>query len=283
MANVCPSCGAENRDKARFCLGCARPLDGAGDGHEVVDPGADAARTRRRARRHRQAKAHRPAWSRWAGVMVAAVIALGAGWWLGSRQTTPAPAQAAPLPVAAVPVSVPAAPPPTVASPAETSSAEPPVEAAPTPAEAAVDRLRHSVEALEQQDRARAAAREQQQARLAQERLRADEARRKTDALATAAAAGASVPVASAPASAGPAPAPAPAAVTQVAAPSVDQLCAGSGNFLARDFCRIRECSKPSFASDPCLRARPAQMVQVAPCGQCATSGADASSAGGRS
>jgi hypothetical protein len=37
----------------------------------------------------------------------------------------------------------------------------------------------------------------------------------------------------------------------------VDQVCAGSGNFLARDFCRIRECGKPSFASDPvCVRFR---------------------------
>ncbi len=120
----------------------------------------------------------------------------------------------------------------------------------------AVDRLRQSVEMLEHQDRMRAAALEQQRAKLVQDKLRADEARRKTDALA-ASAAGASAPAATAPVSASVAPAPAPVAVTQVAPPSVDQLCAGSGNFLARDLCRIRECGKPSLASDPvCVRFR---------------------------
>ncbi|MFZ2824783.1 MAG: serine/threonine protein kinase, partial [Hydrogenophaga sp.] len=63
---------------------------------------------------------------------------------------------------------------------------------------------------------------------------------------------------------------PAPASAAATAAPSatpaapgatpgatVDQVCAGSGNFLARDFCRMRECGKPSFASDPvCVRFR---------------------------
>jgi len=38
---------------------------------------------------------------------------------------------------------------------------------------------------------------------------------------------------------------------------SSHQICTGSGNFLARDICRIRGCSKPSFASDAvCLRFR---------------------------
>ncbi|MBT9552551.1 MAG: zinc-ribbon domain-containing protein, partial [Hydrogenophaga sp.] len=30
MSVVCPSCGVENRDKARFCLGCAVSLDPPG-------------------------------------------------------------------------------------------------------------------------------------------------------------------------------------------------------------------------------------------------------------
>ncbi|MCU0927488.1 MAG: hypothetical protein MUF44_16275, partial [Hydrogenophaga sp.] len=41
-----------------------------------------------------------------------------------------------------------------------------------------------------------------------------------------------------------PEPAPAPVA-------SVDQRCASSGNFIARDVCRIRACGNPALAGDP--------------------------------
>ena len=58
-------------------------------------------------------------------------------------------------------------------------------------------------------------------------------------------------------AAAKPAAAAAPAAAPASTGATVDQVCAGSGNFLARDFCRMRECGKPSFASDPvCVRFR---------------------------
>lgn len=264
MAIVCPFCSAENRDKARFCRGCARPLDRLGE--EQPGESDDPARARRRARRRRAAAAAaknaRPAWSRWMGVIVATGIALGVGWWLGTRQTTPSPAQAAPLPVATVPAAAPAVAPVAEVPPSTTTSSGATAAAAPATdtasAASAVDRLRQSVELLEHQDRARAAALEQQRTKLMQERQRADEARRKTDALA-AAAAGATAHAAPAPAPA-PAPvaqAPAPAAVTAVAAPSVDQLCAGSSNVFARDFCRMRECGKAGFATDPvCVRFR---------------------------
>ena len=47
-----------------------------------------------------------------------------------------------------------------------------------------------------------------------------------------------------------PQPAPAPVA-------SVDQRCAGSANFIARDVCRIRACGTPALAGDPvCVRYR---------------------------
>lgn len=263
MAIVCPFCSAENRDKARFCRGCARPLDRL-DEEPAPDASDDPARARRRARRRRAAAAAaknaRPAWSRWMGVMVATGIALGVGWWLGTRQTAPSPAQAAPLPVATVPApAVPPvveAPPPTPANSGATAATAPTADTA--SAASAVDRLRQSVELLEHQDRARAAALEQQRTKLMQDRQRADEARRRTDALA-AAAAGTTLHVAPAPAPA-PAPvaqAPAAAAVTAAAAPSVDQLCAGSSNVFARDFCRMRECGKAVFATDPvCVRFR---------------------------
>lgn len=52
------------------------------------------------------------------------------------------------------------------------------------------------------------------------------------------------------PVAAEPQPAPAPVA-------SVDQRCAGSANFIARDVCRIRACGNPALAGDPvCVRFR---------------------------
>ena len=52
------------------------------------------------------------------------------------------------------------------------------------------------------------------------------------------------------PSAAEPEPAPAPVA-------SVDQRCAGSANFIARDVCRIRACGTPALAGDPvCVRFR---------------------------
>lgn len=260
MALMCPSCGAENRDKARFCRGCARPLERPGD-EQASTGDEDSARARRRARRRRAAasKATRPAWSRWSGVIVAAVIAMGVGWWLGTRQTSPTPAQAAPLPVATVPAAAPATVSPATTPPAtDPAPADAPAQVVPAAdpgtAALAVDRLRQSVEMLESQDRVRAAAQEQQRAKLAQDKQRADEARRRTDALA--AAAGANNPTAAAPAAVSQSAAPAPAAVV-AAPPTVDQQCAGSGNVFSRDFCRMRECGKAAFAADPvCVRFR---------------------------
>ena len=262
MALVCPSCGAENRDKARFCRGCARPLERPGEADPSADPRERRPGAAERARRRRRAAAARaassPSRSRWTAAIVGAVLALGVGWWLGARQQSPAPAQAAARPAVSAPAAAggPAAAnaplQPLTAVPAA-SPVEPPVggsaNAEPESA-AAVDRLRQSVEMLERQDRARAAVLEQQRLKAAQEKQRADEARRRTDALAAASPASAT-PAAVAQANA-PAAAPAP-----TAAPSVDQLCAGSSNVFARDFCRMRECGKPGYASDPvCVRFR---------------------------
>lgn len=58
-----------------------------------------------------------------------------------------------------------------------------------------------------------------------------------------------------------------PAAATPVVAPvpapvpapaqTVDQICAGSSNFLSRDLCRVRACRNPAVAGDPvCVRFR---------------------------
>lgn len=255
MALVCPSCGAENRDKARFCRGCARPLEQPGE----ADPSSDkrerrpGAAERARRRRRAAAKAAGPSRSRWTGALVAAVLALGIGWWLGARQTSPTPAQAAARPATVAPAdsvspAASAAPVQPLAAVPATSAVEPPAgtdaSAAPDSA-AAVDRLRQSVEMLERQDRARAAVLEQQRLKAAQEKQRADEARRRTDALAATATTAPATPATVVQANVPP---PAPAAP---AAPTVDQLCAGSTNVFARDFCRMRECGKPGYASDP--------------------------------
>jgi hypothetical protein len=272
MAIVCPSCGKENRDQARFCRGCARPLDRPGG-----DAGSDAvareraSRALRRARRRKrsgQRAEQQPAWWRWAGAMTAGVLVLAIGWWLGAHQFTPAPVQAAPL--AGAPVASPSATPTagTAAPATAPQTATEPVGAdAASPntpeAAAAVDRLRHSVELLEQQDRERAAAQAAQRQKLAQEQKRQEDARRRAEATSAAApSAHATAPETPAVATSAPA-APAPVAAA-AAAPSatrpaagVDQLCADSGNVLARDFCRIRECGKAVFANDPvCVRFR---------------------------
>lgn len=261
MAILCPSCGAENRDKARFCRGCARPLDKAGEGGDTADEARDRSRALRRARRRESATgtARRPAWSRWAGVLAAGAVALGLGWWLGAHQKTPAPAQAAALamPAVGVPPAPAALTPATPPVPTETTlpaaDAGAPAVGGSDPA-AAVDRLRQSVELLEREDRARAAALAQRQ-KLAQERQRADEARRRTDALA-AAAVHSPAPAAPAPPVAATA-APAPVAAPVATPTTVDQQCAASSNVFARDLCRLRECARPGRGNDPvCVRFR---------------------------
>ena len=268
MAIVCPSCGKENRDQARFCRGCARPLDlpgGDAASDEVARERANRAlRRARRRKRSGQRAEQQPAWWRWAGAMTAGVLVLAIGWWLGAHQSAPAPVQAAPL--AAVPATLPSAAPPATAQPAAAEPAG--AEAATSPstpeAAAAVDRLRHSVELLEQQDRERAAAQAAQRQKLALEQKRLEDARRRTETTAAVAASAHSAapepappvavaaPAASAPVAAAAAP---PSAARPAA--GVDQLCAGSDNVFARDFCRIRECGKAVFANDPvCVRFR---------------------------
>ena len=271
MSIVCPSCGKENRDQARFCRGCARPLDRPGGdaaSDEVARERANRALRRARRRKRSGESAERPAWWRWAGAMTAGVLVLAAGWWLGAHQSTPAPVQAAPL--AGAPVASPSATPTagTAAPATAPQTATEPVGAdAASPntpeAAAAVDRLRHSVELLEQQDRERAAAQAAQRQKLALAQKRQEDARRRAEATSAAApsahAAAPETPAVATSAPAAPAPVAAAAAAPSATRPAagVDQLCADSGNVLARDFCRIRECGKAVFANDPvCVRFR---------------------------
>jgi hypothetical protein len=255
MAIVCPLCGAENRDKARFCRGCAHALDQPAEALSVEAPdhrARDLRRTRRR--QASQRKDPRPAWSRWALVLMVGALALGLGWWLGAHQKAPAPALAAHAP------GTPAEPAPLPAAEPMNGPSAAPKPASPAPAEAAVDRLRESVQRLEQEDRLREAALAQQRQKLPDPK-RLEETRRRTDALSVEAAQAAeqafapqNVPEAPPVVAAAPVGA---AVASRTVGASVDQLCADSGNVFARDFCRIRECGKAVFASDPvCVRFR---------------------------
>ncbi|MBT9552550.1 MAG: hypothetical protein IV088_16990, partial [Hydrogenophaga sp.] len=194
-----------------------------------------------------------------AGALVALVLIAALVWWSLAHQPgtlvakppqtlLPATAATQPAPIEAVPVAA-----PTVPVGSETAVPPPSPEAV-----SAAERLRESVEGLAQRDRVHQQELEQQRAKLVKELHRAEEARRRAEAPAfPRPVAAESAPPAPASAAATAAPSATPAAPGATPGATVDQVCAGSGNFLARDFCRMRECGKPSFASDPvCVRFR---------------------------
>lgn len=265
MVLVCPSCGKENRENARYCRGCARPLDTPGASPDVEAARRErVARARRRAQRRKAAAAaagtSRPARSLWPVILVAAVLVLAGGWWM-TRHRVAAPVSGAPQRALGGNLSGDVLPAAAASTPAPQPAA---AEAQPEPpgTAAAVERLRESVERLAQEDRVKAAALDRQRRDAALQKQRAEDARRRTDALANHSATAPETPMATpagAPAVTAVAP-PAPAAPAPAAAPvvaSVDQQCAGAGNLFARDFCRIRECGNPARAADPvCVRFR---------------------------
>lgn len=257
MAVVCPLCGAENREKARFCLGCAASL-GSLDGATPVH----RRRSSRRAGRSRSSRNARGGWSfTWKtalGLVVFALVLFAAGWWAVVSPADPS-APATPIPLVTAPLTTPpAAPDAPSAAPVGDGA-----EAPPSPAVSAAERLRESVSELERRDRLHSIELERERARIAQEVQHSHGLRRRggtpalprpvgaeTDAIDATTPSAMSTPAAQ---SASPAPPARPAETTA----NVDQICAGNGNFLARDFCRMRECAKPAFASDPvCVRFR---------------------------
>ena len=282
---VCKACGTENRNKAKFCRGCAAPLPpeaASTRGGVPPDHVCPTCKVRNPAKaRFCQAcgvplvppsvafhpmpelpgNGTRPR----AGLLLVGVVLVLASlgtWWKLSNTSDAASLVAAPEATVPAPANEPAAP-----APAPTPEPTVPDLATASTAPGSethlseAERLRLSLERLEREDRARTAALEQQRAAMAAEQQRrAELARRRAEATAAAAAA-ASTP---APASSSqPATAAQAEAKTEAAPPpaasaaTVELACADSTNFFTRDLCRIRECRKPSFSRDPiCVRFR---------------------------
>lgn len=236
MASVCTACGTENREKARFCRGCARPLVSLGSPEASAEPAADAASPHHHASRSsggaRRAARQRRTAIRW-GLSAAVLVAVLVGWQLWPREAAVEPASITGAPADPVaPVMVAAAVPPVALTAARTP---------PTPNTAPVD-------AMTPQPAAPA------KPVAAPTRVKPTPARPKEAAVAAAPAPASprSEPVAPATvAEAAPAPVPAPRPR------GVDEACADRGNFLSRDLCRIQACRNPAQAGDPvCVRFR---------------------------
>ncbi len=244
MAVVCAACGAENRDKARYCRGCAQPLVPLAPG-AVPTAAAPERRSRSRTRRKAADRAAVPWWKHpaagWSVAAALAVGGLGAWWGLPGAQVPAAAAPTAPVSVSApaltaLPTWPPTAPVPSAAI-ESTVTAEQPV---PVPAAASAPLAGETVRATA--------------APLANRAPRTPKPRAEPSpptAPAEAPAASRQPPNPASPAET--APPAAPAART----PTVDERCADRSNFLSRDLCRIQACGNPALAADPvCVRFR---------------------------
>lgn len=244
MAVVCAACGAENRDKARYCRGCAQPLVPLAPG-AVPTAAAPERRSRSRSRRKAADRAAAPWWKHpaagWSVAAALAVGGLGAWWSLPGAQV---PAAAAPT----APVSVPA--PALTALPTSSASAVVPSAAiestvtagqpVPAPAVALAPQTGETVRATAAPVVTRAPRAPKPRAEPSPPTAPAE-----TPAVSRQA------PSPAAPAET--APPAAPAART----PTVDERCADRSNFLSRDLCRIQACGNPALAADPvCVRFR---------------------------
>ena len=266
----CETCGTENREGAKFCRGCARPLlpipanaDAASvhsnralrcgvcqaiharDASECVACGNPlvASQTIPTPEAAASGAPARP--GRWFGLLALFVVITGLGVWaLGptteSREKAEAASQVDPQPAGlAAPV------------PAEPEEAAAPVAATLGAAEKAhfeelvkreaerAEKARQTVARLAAQEKA---AKEARAARAAAERQRKEEASQAIDPPAVSARAGASQPLQ------GEVVAPAPATPPRQ---SVEQACASASNFIARDLCRVDACRDTGNARDP--------------------------------
>ena len=126
MALICPKCGAENRDAAKFCLKCAHQLVALAP----VPAPADPPRKRRRKRRPAAEATAAPPVTPAVAPASAPAPAPAPAAMIDTRPAAPKPARPAPAPRAPRPDPAPAPPPaaPQVASP---RPAPPPAPASP--------------------------------------------------------------------------------------------------------------------------------------------------------
>jgi hypothetical protein len=234
MATVCTACGTENREKARFCRGCARPLGPLGLSDATAEPAADATHPHHKIRRSHSGarRGARQGQTALRGGVALVMLLVGLFiWrpWSGDEAVQAASATVAPAPQAlpAVPVSAPAEPmtwptTPTVAKVTTFTSALPKADPPVPPAKTAAAQRPRPVP------------------------VRPVEA------------GSVSAPARAEPVAPVSVVTPAPAAVVApVRSRSVDETCADSSNFFSRDLCRIRACGNPALAGDPvCVRFR---------------------------
>lgn len=236
MATVCTACGTENREKARYCRGCARPLGPLGTPDASADPAADAASPHHHTSRSpggaRRAARQRRTAIRW-GLGAAVLVAVLVGWQLWPREAAVEPASIAAAPADPVaPVMVAATVPPVVLAAASTS---------PTPATALTDAMTPQPAAPAKPVAA--------PTRVKPAPVRSKEAMPATTPAPVPARSEPAAPATVAEAAPAPVPAPRPR--------GVDEACADRGNFLSRDLCRIQACRNPALAGDPvCVRFR---------------------------
>ncbi len=171
----------------------------------------------------------------------AMLAALAVAWWLQSPQSAPLPPEQRLMDQLAAPTANPAPPPAGDVVSVSTTVAPVPAAVADQPqtgATAVPAPVKKEPKAASPSN-ARAASAVERQAPTAQSPARAEPNSAEAQQVAAAP-----------PNAAEPQPAPAPVA-------SVDQRCAGSTNFIARDLCRIRACGNPALAGDPvCVRFR---------------------------
>ena len=267
---LCDACGMDNREKAKFCRGCARALVTPVDvpAAPVPAPGpvqVCAACQTANPLAATVCKSCRtslvPDWvappvpvstqaasggSGKAVVLIGLVLVLGAGGWWGFRdagssgaapsETLSAEAhQAASLPSVT----------PTAAITQTTSTTATQPSVTEREQRARDERRRVAAEKKRQQaEREQAAADERERLALAQAQQRTERAAQQKAA--QEAAARAQLALASATPAAPPPP-----------AKTVEQTCAGSSNFFSREVCRFQTCRDATFASDPvCIRHR---------------------------
>ena len=235
---VCGDCGTENRDKARFCRGCARSLSPvpapAGEPPSLAPASARPSGHGPSLRAAPLPGAGSPRWL--VAGLALAVTVLATGWLLARGGVTPA--AALPGLERAQETSAPFESTATRPSPADTATAA----HGPDPIKAqrpATEPERPAAAARQAQAEPGRVAQERQRVARATEPPRPEPVRRQAE------------------------PAVQPVAVAPVAvqapqpATTVDQTCADSSSFITRDVCRVRACRSPAMASDPvCVRYR---------------------------